>query len=130
MALSGLWEDESESLLEELLEIAENDTAPDVRAAALGLLGNAILRSQEATPNPPCSDESDRSCWAFRRTNHAPRLSGEGQSKQSVLLSSPTKHDPPSSMHSSTVIRPWRQERFSRWADRRKTGGGRLSAPC
>jgi HEAT repeat protein len=42
VALSGLWEDQTESLLNELLEIARSDESADVRAGAIDLLGNAL----------------------------------------------------------------------------------------
>lgn len=48
VALSGLWEDQSDSLLDELLEIARTDASMDVRAAALVLLGSAIPVLQDS----------------------------------------------------------------------------------
>ncbi len=44
LAITGLWEDESTSLLEELIRVAVDDEAVDVRAAALVHLGDAIPR--------------------------------------------------------------------------------------
>lgn len=51
VALSGLWEDESASLLEELIEVAQTDASPDVRAGAIVLLGNAIPRLRDEDPD-------------------------------------------------------------------------------
>jgi HEAT repeat protein len=51
LALSGLWEDESESLLEEMLEIARYDDSTDVRAAAVALIGAALARLRDSESN-------------------------------------------------------------------------------
>jgi HEAT repeat protein len=47
MAITGLWEDETRSLLEEMIEIAGSDDSIDVRAAAIALLGDALRRLED-----------------------------------------------------------------------------------
>jgi HEAT repeat protein len=46
LAISGLWEDDSASLLVELLEIAREDESEDVRAAAVARLGDSLEELQ------------------------------------------------------------------------------------
>jgi len=47
LAVAGLWEDETRSLLEEMIDIARHDESIDVRAAAIALLGDALVRLQD-----------------------------------------------------------------------------------
>jgi HEAT repeat protein len=47
LAVTGLWEDETRSLLEEMIDIARHDQSIDVRAAATALLGDALIRLQD-----------------------------------------------------------------------------------
>ena len=42
LAISGTWEDDSASLLDELIDIASTDQSVDVRAAAIARLGDAL----------------------------------------------------------------------------------------
>lgn len=43
-SISALWEDETSSLVAELLSIAESDSSADVRAAAIAVLANSVER--------------------------------------------------------------------------------------
>lgn len=43
-AIAGLWEDETRSLVDELIPIAESDPSADVRGAAIGFLGDSLER--------------------------------------------------------------------------------------
>jgi HEAT repeat protein len=52
LAITGLWEDETRSLLEELIEIARSDDSIDVRAAAIALLGDALRRLADDASEP------------------------------------------------------------------------------
>jgi HEAT repeat protein len=47
LAISGLWEDDSASLLDELLDVARFDESTDVRAAAIARLGDALEAAQQ-----------------------------------------------------------------------------------
>lgn len=50
LAVAGLWEDETRSLLAEMLGIARNDESPDVRAAAVALVGDSVDRLRDEDP--------------------------------------------------------------------------------
>jgi HEAT repeat protein len=52
LAISGLWEDDSASLLVELLEIAREDESEDVRAAAVARLGDSLEELQDLDESP------------------------------------------------------------------------------
>jgi HEAT repeat protein len=52
LAIAGLWEDETRSLLEEIIDIARGDDSIDVRAAAIALLGDALRRLDDAELEP------------------------------------------------------------------------------
>lgn len=47
LAISGLWEDETASLLDALLDLATNDPSEDVRAAAIARLGDRLVAIQD-----------------------------------------------------------------------------------
>jgi HEAT repeat protein len=52
LAVTGLWEDETRSLLDEMIEIARDDDSIDVRAAAIALLGDALVRFGDDDSEP------------------------------------------------------------------------------
>jgi HEAT repeat protein len=52
LAVTGLWEDETRSLLDEIIEVARDDDSIDVRAAAIALLGDALLRMEDDDSEP------------------------------------------------------------------------------
>jgi HEAT repeat protein len=52
LAVTGLWEDETRSLLDEMIGIARDDDSIDVRAAAIALLGDALVRLSDDEPEP------------------------------------------------------------------------------
>jgi HEAT repeat protein len=56
LAITGLWEDESDSLLRELIDVARQDESSDVRAAAVALVGDAIERLKEHDPEVDALD--------------------------------------------------------------------------
>ena len=56
LAISGLWEDETRSLLLELIEISQEDTSQDVRAAAISFLGDAVARLRSAGDDADLGD--------------------------------------------------------------------------
>ena len=52
LAVTGLWEDETRSLLEEMIRVARSDDSIDVRAAAIALLGDALVRLADRDSEP------------------------------------------------------------------------------
>jgi HEAT repeat protein len=51
LAIGGLWEDDSRSLLEEMLQISVEDPSDDVKAAAIGFLTDAVHGQIEEETN-------------------------------------------------------------------------------
>ena len=74
LAITGLWEDESDSLLRELIDVARQDESSDVRAAAVALVGDAIERLKEHDPEVDALDAISALILEYAEDERQPTL--------------------------------------------------------
>jgi HEAT repeat protein len=73
-AIAGLWEDETRSLIDALLPIAESDESADVRAGAIGSLGDALERLSDDGDDQALIDRIGRLVTAVAAAEREPTI--------------------------------------------------------